>query len=619
VRRGALGLLALLWAAPGWAGAFDSYQVIMWQERTPAQVEGLARLGFTGTKLRATGGQIDPAELAHHRQSGLPWYLENIATDFYSPYHRYTPGKPVTWLFDAAKARRRADPADTSVFVREPSLSDPAWLERVTGRLRDVVGRQREFRPLFYNLADEAGIGDLAAVWDADIGPASLAGMRAWLRTQYPSLDALNAQWGTHFANWDEVVPELTDAALRRTDGNYSAWGDFKAWMDVAFARAVRVGTDAVHLADPDALAGLEGTQLPGWGGYDYGLLAPAVDVMEIYDTGNALDLARAFAPNLVLLRTSFGAGPYEWYGAWRHLLHGGSGLIVWDEADNVVAPDGSPGPRGQDLGAMIARLRQVAPEIRASEPVRDPVAVLVSQASFRMRWLLDRQPGGTSWSDRDAAREYEDNDWRASRREMLERLAGVGVQPRLLSSAMVENGALQRDGLRVLYLPHAIALSAREASEIAAFQARGGVVLADTEPGLFDQHGRLLPKPSLAGVVTVQEAMQRTGSAPTWAALESTVRLLQAAGVAPRALFRTSAGRAAPGLDIRWFRHGERDLLSIQSATPYAAPGEIEVELATPATVRDLRQGGAVMAQAARRFTVKLDPFEPTILALDR
>ena len=100
-------------------------------------------------------------------------------------------------------------------------------------------------------------------------------------------------------------MPELTDAALQRTDGNYSAWADFKAWMDVAFARAVRAGTDALHQADPDAFAGLEGAQVPGWGGYDYSLLAPAVDVMEIYDSG-AMELARAFNPNLIALRTSF-------------------------------------------------------------------------------------------------------------------------------------------------------------------------------------------------------------------------------------------------------------------------------------------------------------------------
>ena len=196
----------------------------------------------------------------------------------------------MTWLFDATKARLRADPADTAVFVREPSLSDPIWLASLRARLDAVVRGQSQYRPLFYNLADEAGIGDLAAAWDADIAPASLAAMRTWLRTQYPDLAVLNQQWGSDFPDWDAVTPELTDTALRRTDDNYSAWADFKAWMDVAFARAVQAGTEAVHQADPTALAGLEGGQIPGWGGYDYSLLAPAVDVMEIYDGATRLN-----------------------------------------------------------------------------------------------------------------------------------------------------------------------------------------------------------------------------------------------------------------------------------------------------------------------------------------
>ncbi|HYZ63781.1 MAG TPA: beta-galactosidase, partial [Acetobacteraceae bacterium] len=260
--RAALMLLALGAAAPA---PFDTYQLIMWQDRTPAQVEGMKRLGFTGLRLRGTGGTIDAAELSAREASGLPWYVENIATDFLAPYHRYLgDDKPVTFLFDQAKARRRADPADTSVFIREPSLSDPAWLARIRTRLADLVRQQRPFRPLFYNLADESGIGDLSAAWDADIGPASLAAMRDWLKRQYPSLAALNEQWGTQYAAWDQVMPELTDQALRRTDDNYSAWADFKAWMDVAFARAVRAGTEAVHEADPAGLAALEGAQVPG-------------------------------------------------------------------------------------------------------------------------------------------------------------------------------------------------------------------------------------------------------------------------------------------------------------------------------------------------------------------
>jgi len=162
------------------------------------------------------------------------------------------------------------------------------------------------------------------------------------------------------------VQPELTDAAMRRTDQNFSAWSDFKAWMDVAFTDAFRTGTDAVHRADPAALAGLEGAQVPGWGGYDYGLLAGAVDVMEIYDTGNALELARVFNPALIPLGTAFSYGPREAHRAWRELLHGGRGMVVWDDAGDVVGPDGAAGPRGRFLQGLAGALRHVSPALLA-------------------------------------------------------------------------------------------------------------------------------------------------------------------------------------------------------------------------------------------------------------
>lgn len=610
VRSLVLAAVALLCVA---AAPFDTYQLIMWQEHTPAEIEGLKRLGFTATKLRATSGQIDPVDRAQRIASGLPWYLENIATDFYSPYHRYRPGKSVTLLFDEAKARRRAKPADSAVFIRDPSLSDPVWLNRIASRLQTLAREESDHSPLFYNLADEAGIGDLAASWDFDIGEPSLVAMREWLRTQYTSLAALNAEWGSDFARWEDVVPEMTDAALRRTDSNYAAWGDFKAWMDFAFARAVRSGTDALHQADATALAALEGCQIPGWGGYDYGQLANTVDIMEIYDIGDSVAVARAANPNLIVLRTSFGLG--DGAEAWRNLLQGGRGTIVWDEDNGIVAADGAAKPRGRELAALVAGIRGIAPTLMASTPELDSVAVLVSQASFRTQWLLDRKPGGNAWSERSAGREYEDNVWRASRRETLQRLLGLGIQPHLLTS--LQPGALARDGIRVLILPHALALSDVEVAEIRSFAASGGKVLADTEPGLFDSHSRLRTISPLTGVALVPEAMQRAGTPPSQPILQGEATVLASAGVTPRAVFRTVTGSLAPGIEARWFRNGSGELLSIQPIAPYSAPLEIEVEFPDIVTAKDLRRGGP--PQSGKLLRLTLEPAEPVILSLSR
>ena len=36
-----------------------------------------------------------------------------------------------------------------------------------------------------------------------------------------------------------QVVPMTTGEAMTRSDENFSAWADFKEWMDVAFAGAL--------------------------------------------------------------------------------------------------------------------------------------------------------------------------------------------------------------------------------------------------------------------------------------------------------------------------------------------------------------------------------------------
>ena len=612
--RAALLLLAALAAVPAAAAAPDwnDYQLIMWQRPPASALPGLRRLGFTGLKLSATSGRVDQDALRDAQVAGLPYYLENVATDLYASYHRYTPDQPVTWRFDRDRARRRADPADASVFVREPGLSDPEAVAAVQARLGVLVRARAADRPLFYNLGDESGIADLAAPWDYDIAPSSLAAFRAWLRREYGALDALNAQWGTAYKDWDAVQPELTDAAMHRTDGNFSAWSDFKAFMDAVFADAVRAGTDAVHRADPAGLAALEGAQVPGWGGYDYGRLAPAVDVMEIYDTGNALELAHAFNPALIPLGTAFSTGPREVHRAWRELLHGSRGMIVWDEAGDVVGADGAAGPRGRFLQGLATALRGVSPALLAATPRPSPVAVLYSQASYRIRWLLDQQPKGAAWSDRDSERENDDNAWRAARRQAAANLAGLGLQPRWLTAETLAGGALRDAGLRVLMLPHAIALSDGELAEIRAFAARGGTVLADTEPGVFDGHGKRRAALPLAGVAAMPQAVRPDGDGAGPAGL---LKVLQGAGITPAVQVLGPDGAPADGVDVRVWDNGGVTILSLHAARPWTAPPRVTLRLPAPALVRDLRRGGDPVHGDA--LDVMLDGIEPAVFVL--
>jgi hypothetical protein len=292
----------------------------------------------------------------------------------------------------------------------------------------------------------------------------------------------------------------LTSEAMRRPGDDFAAWADFKAWMDIAFARALKAGRDAVHAGDNGALAAIEGGQVPGWGGYDYAHLAHSVDVMELFDYGGTVDIVRSLNPKIAILTTSFEGGEREEHRVWREALRGNRGLILWDPKGDFVADDGAPGGRGSAARPYFTELRDgLGALLIGSRTEWDPVAILYSPASLRIQWMLDHRHDGAAWVERDAAAEYEDNAVRAALRGYQQSLARAGIQYRFLSPETLGDGALRKQGTRLLVLPHAIALSVAEAREIRRFVRSGGTLLADTEPGVSDEHGRRLPRPPLA------------------------------------------------------------------------------------------------------------------------
>lgn len=621
------------------------HHFIMWQNQGYEQLVALKGLGFTAGKVYATPDQQVAGDLVDPLlDTDLPWYVENIATDFYSAYHRWHPEKPNNWRFLEARELYRQNPDDVAAFRRDPSLSDPAWLQKIRDRLARTVESYAPFRPLFYNLADEPGIAQTGAFWDFDLSEQSLAGMRDWLRQQYGSLDALNAQWGSRFATWDAVMPMTTREAVTRTDDNFSAWADFKAWMDVAFARAIRAGTDAVHDADPAARAAIEGAQIPGWGGYDYSLLAHSVDVMEIYDFAENVEIARSLNPDLIILATLGGSDPRAEHAVWRDVLRGNRGVIFWDDKRQVVGPDASVGERGRQAAEWIGRIRGGAGAlIIASERQVDPIAMLYSPASLRTQWMVEVKPTGQGWSERDVDSEYEDNPIRVASRRFRWAIEHMGLQHRMIAPQQIDSGALRDGGIEVLILPHALALSAAEAEEIRRFVRQGGTAVAVGEPGVFDQHSRRLSQPLLvdlfpaapgggpesAPVVTGFGAGRAIRLADDPAGERDWGRelgpILAAAGILPR--FPVSGPRDRPASDIETyvFRNGGVTIVALQrnpprlsqAGTEAGAPADEKVTLILPgqAQLYDILEGADLGRH--ERIELTLDAVEPILLAL--
>ena len=635
---------AISFVVPPALEPWADFPIILWQPRSSAELARLERLGINAGMIiarRDRPSDIAGADVGRLLAAGLPWYVENIATDFYSPYHRWFAGRPPNWAFEAVRQAFRRNPQDPAAFIRSPSLSDPVWLQRIGRRLAATVRAYRDDRPLYYSLGDETGIADLAAYWDFDLSKPSLRAMRNWLRRHYGSLAALNTEWGSAFVGWDQVTPTLTAAAMRRADENYAPWADFKAWMDEAFAEALRHGTNAVHGADGRALAGIEGGQVPGWGGYDYLRLARAVDVMELYDSGGNVDLVHAIAPRLKILTTSFQGGPAETHRMWRMLLRGARGLILWDDHGEFAGDAGPLSPRARQAAGFFAAMRRgLGALIVNSRPVTDPVAIVYSPESLRTQWMLDWRNQGAAWSTLSSSKSGADMERRldGSLVAYLRLLAQSGVSPGVLSAAMIEDGTLQKRHYRALILPETVALSPREAVAIRRFATDGGSVIADSQPGLFDLHSRryrepalrqLFPRPPSTFPSSVAVGRGRavylaprpvsTGTAATGSEpLQAMRRLLREATVKPGFAIATADGTPATGIESHRFSLGAITILALQRAAPGSPtdPGmPVTVTLDRPAYVYDV--GAPSRLGRTGRVALGLDRVRPTILAL--
>jgi hypothetical protein len=616
---------------------WQDYAIIMWQPYPSGLLPTLQSLGINGGQHNGRGGTLPTALI----ENNIRWYSENIGTDFYSEYHRYRPDRTQEWSFLQAKDLYAKDPSSKEAFKRHPSLWDPVWRSKIHDRLVETAKRNAPYRPWFYSLADEAGIADLAAFWDFDFSDESLVQMRRWLATQYPSLVALNLEWGSHFASWNLVTPMTTHEAMERKDDNFSAWADFKEWMDISFADALKMGTEAIHEVDKDAYVSIGGGQMPGWGGYDYSRLTQALTAIEPYNIGNNVEIIRSLNPDMPMLTTGFANGDWERHRVWRELLHGNRGLILWDEKLEYAGLSG-PGTRGAEAGKYYNEIRGgIGALIINSARVTDPIAIHYSQASMRTEWMLSRRPQGDAWTQRRAKIERTDNDFMRLRESWCRLIEDQGLQYNFVSNVQLQQGELLKSGYRVLVLPRSSSLSKSEADAIREFAEHGGLVIADGEPGTFNEHSRRLEKSPLAdlfagGKAILVKARTLEYHQDRLVNKEGPVHksmgdLLGSNGVRPEFAVTDSAGHPVVGVEVHVYRNGATRLVALQSNPQlrvdelgppdfrsnerFEVPVKVTLTLPSPQYVYDVRLGKALGKQ--KSVVVTVNPYEPTIFAV--
>src|SRR5205809_7776880 len=121
----------------------------------------------------------------------------------------------------------------------------------------------------------------------------------------------------------------------------------------------------------------------------------------------------------------------------------------------------------------------------------------------MRTEWMLaQKSKGDASALRRSASDERIDNHFLRLRESWCRLIEDLGLQYNFVAYGQIEQGELIRRGYRVLILPRSSALSAAEAREIRAFAEQGGHVIADGQPGTFDEHSRKREKSVLSDVI---------------------------------------------------------------------------------------------------------------------
>ncbi len=626
------------------------YVIVMWQQYQRERLPGLEKLGIDA-------GQYSGREASLPEQfidRNIRWYSEGIGTDFYSTYHQWRPDRPYNWDLLQAKELWQQNPMSKEPFKRHPSFWDPVWRKKIHDRLVEDARINAPYRPVFYSLADETGIGELAGFWDFDFSDESLVPMRRWLQDRYHTLAALNEEWGTNYLSWDLVTPPTTHEAMQRTDDNFSSWADFKEWMDVSFADALKMGTDAIHEADPDAYVGVGGGQMPGWGGYDYAKITKSLTEIEPYDIGSNIEIIRSLNPQMPMVTTGFEGDKWEKHRVWYELLHNNRGLIIWDEKFEYVGADGQPGKRGAEAGEYYNELRDgIGAQIINSQFAADPIAIHYSQPSLRTEWMLARKPEGDNWLKRSAKTERSDNNFLRLRESWCRLIEDEGLQYNFVSYDQLAEGELMKRGYRVLVLPQSSALSKAEAEAIRDFVSQGGTVIADGLPGAFDEHSRRLPKAQLDDLFgdTHDQSvnMRPFGKGKAIFLNTDTLnyhqnrlvkkeepvhdlagKLFQQSEIHPQFAVTDAQGHPVVGIETHVFRNGGVRLVSLisnpqlrvdelgppdfRSNGRFEKPVTVTLSLPQPMFVYDVR--GCKFLGEKKTLVMTVNPYEPMILA---
>ena len=488
------------------------FETILWRHGGPRlDARIAARLQRAGVSAVSVDQGEDPARM---RELGLRFYLDHAA------------GKGTLHLREpefraALEAYERS--RDPKHLVRPRSLHDADVRRSLLELLRKRVPRAKRHGALMISLDDEISTTRFATPLDFCFSKSSLTAFREFVRARYGKLARLSQAWGREVASFEQLRPPTTDEVRAREFGaewpkNLADWNDHREFMDASMQELLGLLCNESRRLAPKTPVGFEGGQAPAaFGGWDWSRLLTHVDYVEPYDIGGAREVVRSLrSAGTKHFETIF---PPEdprqlelsvarLYDAFAHGL---SGVVLWSSG-RFMNDNGTLTGFGQRLSVELPRLSGPAgAALAGAEVYAGEVAILESQASVRLHWMLDSRKDGETWLRRFATHEREHSTAIAARVSWIRLLQDLGfafrfVTPRDLRRDKFGGGRRPK----VLILPSALALGDESLRAIETFARDGGLVIADETPARYSDRLVRRERPALDAFFGIERGAAR-------------------------------------------------------------------------------------------------------------
>lgn len=330
------------------------------------------------------------------------------------------------------------------------------------------------------------------------------ARFREWLRAKYGTITALNEAWVRRYRHWDDVLAP-------QTHGTYADWLDWRRFMIDSITDQMNWRVQTLRAADPEHQVMSHGAQMPP-------LDPTSISATNGWDLAKPLDrwgcsaFPRWHRINPAMIAGKFetcrsNAGGKEWWLAelqgghgmvtglhraphvrpkdirlwnWLAIAAGAKGIVYWTymaEATGIEASGfglvdraGNTTERASEAVRSNALIQQQWHLLEPYQPVPQ-VAILYDQDNPILTFAMDGNENPATAS----ARGYYQAVWKS---DVWARF----IQPNEISTLSPD--------IKVLMVPWGLIGKQETIQALWDYVEQGGVVIADTALGLFDEHG---------------------------------------------------------------------------------------------------------------------------------